>query len=89
MAELEERRRDATPPEGGLSLLDGVSPVASTLPADMAAERLVAADKERPLVIYCYHGHSSEHLAQLFGGCAFRNAYSVAGGFDSWKKAGH
>ncbi len=49
MAEQEERRRDPSPPEGGLSLLDGVSPVASTLPADMAEQRLVAADKDRPL----------------------------------------
>lgn len=57
---------------------------------DALVESLVRkGDKERPLVIYCYHGHSSEHLAELFGGFGFRNVYSVAGGFDSWKKAGH
>lgn len=56
---------------------------------DALVESLVRkGDKEQPLVIYCYHGHSSEHLAELFGGFGFRNVYSVAGGFDSWKKAG-
>ena len=50
MAEQEERRREPLQPDGaGLTLLDGVSPVASTLPVDMAEQRLVAADKNLPL----------------------------------------
>lgn len=57
---------------------------------DALVESLVRkGDKERPVVIYCYHGHSSEHLAEFFGGFGFKNVYSVAGGFESWKKAGH
>ena len=42
------------------------------------------ADKATPLVIYCYHGHSSEHLAELFGNFGFQNVYSVEGGYAKW-----
>ncbi len=49
---------------------------------------LKKSDKNRTLVIYCYHGHSSEHLAELFCGFGFKQVYSLEGGFDSWKKAG-
>ena len=42
------------------------------------------ADKSTPLVIYCYHGHNSEHLADLFGSFGFKNVYSVAGGYAKW-----
>jgi thiosulfate sulfurtransferase len=45
------------------------------------------SDKDRTLVIYCYHGHLSEHLAELFCGFGFKNVYSLVGGFESWKKA--
>lgn len=46
-------------------------------------------DKSRPLVIYCYHGHSSEHLAELFAGFGFEQVYSMAGGYESWQQAGN
>lgn len=49
MIELQERRLDPSPPEGGLSLLDGVSPVSTAWPADLADRRRVASDRERPL----------------------------------------
>jgi len=49
MTDLLERRRDPSPPEGGLSLLDGGSPVAATWPDDLAERRQVAADPGRPL----------------------------------------
>ncbi|GAB1257731.1 rhodanese-like domain-containing protein [Aurantivibrio plasticivorans] len=44
------------------------------------------ADKNKHIVIYCYHGHSSEHLAELFANFGFNNVYSLAGGFDAWRK---
>jgi threonine synthase len=49
MVDLLERRRDPSPPEGGLSLLDGVSPVATAWPDDLADRCRVAADRKRPL----------------------------------------
>ncbi len=42
-------------------------------------------DKNRTLLIYCYHGHSSEHLAEFFTDFGFKDVYSLEGGFTSWK----
>jgi thiosulfate sulfurtransferase len=45
---------------------------------------LKKADKQKPILIYCYHGHSSEHLAEMFGDFGFRQVYSLAGGYTEW-----
>jgi thiosulfate sulfurtransferase len=42
-------------------------------------------DKERSLLIYCYYGHASEHLAEFFSDFGFKDVYSLAGGYSSWK----
>lgn len=42
-------------------------------------------DKQRALLIYCYHGHSSEHLAQVFCDFGFQHVYSLAGGYAAWQ----
>lgn len=55
---------------------------------DELVESLIKkADKTTPLVIYCYHGHSSEHLADLFGNFGFQSVYSVEGGYEKWTSA--
>lgn len=41
--------------------------------------------KERTLLIYCYHGHSSQHLAELFVKAGFQSVYSLDGGFAAWQ----
>lgn len=43
-------------------------------------------DKSRKLIIYCYYGHASEHLAEMFGDFGFKNVFSLEGGFASWKE---
>lgn len=43
-------------------------------------------DKHRSLLIYCYHGHSSEHLAEFFADFGFKSVYSLVGGYTSWKE---
>jgi len=40
--------------------------------------------KHIPLIIYCYHGHSSQDMAQLFADFGFENCYSVDGGYEGW-----
>jgi thiosulfate sulfurtransferase len=47
---------------------------------------LKKADKDGQLLIYCYYGHASEHLAEMFGDFGFMHVYSLAGGFASWKE---
>lgn len=43
-------------------------------------------EKDKTIIIYCYHGHSSEHLAELFCGFGFSKVYSLEGGFENWAK---
>ncbi len=44
------------------------------------------ADKLKPMLIYCYYGHASEHLAQMFNDFGFQQVYSLAGGYAAWKE---
>lgn len=43
-------------------------------------------DKQRSLLIYCYHGHASEHLAEFFSDFGFAHVYSLEGGYTAWQK---
>ncbi|MDP2902299.1 MAG: rhodanese-like domain-containing protein [Methylovulum sp.] len=43
-------------------------------------------DKQRGLLIYCYYGHASEHLAEFFGDFGFKAVYSLEGGYSRWKE---
>ncbi len=45
---------------------------------------LVDADRERPLVVYCYHGNSSQGAADYFNQQGFAEAYSLDGGYTAW-----
>lgn len=47
---------------------------------------LKKGDKQKALLIYCYYGHASEHLAEMFGDFGFKHVYSLAGGFAGWKE---
>ena len=42
-------------------------------------------DKQLSLLIYCYYGHASEHLAEFFSDFGFKDVYSLEGGYSSWK----
>ncbi len=42
-------------------------------------------DKEKPVIIYCYHGNSSKSAADYFDNLGFKNTYSVDGGYEVWK----
>lgn len=46
---------------------------------------LASADKNKPLIIYCYHGNSSQGAADYFYNMGFKQAYSVDGGYEVWK----
>ena len=46
---------------------------------------LKKGDKNQPLLIYCYHGHTSEHLAAIFCDFGFQQVYSLAGGYTDWE----
>ena len=42
-------------------------------------------NKQRSLLIYCYYGHASEHLAGFFSDFGFKDVYSLQGGYSGWK----
>ena len=42
-------------------------------------------DKNKPILVYCYHGISSQAVAQHLLDQGFRQVYSLAGGFEAWK----
>ncbi|WP_221797254.1 rhodanese-like domain-containing protein [Oceanobacter mangrovi] len=37
-----------------------------------------------PVLIYCYHGHRSQDMAQLFSDFGFTSCYSLKGGYEAW-----
>ncbi len=44
------------------------------------------APKTAPVLIYCYHGHSSQEYAQIFSDFGFSRVYSLDGGYEAWSK---
>jgi len=46
---------------------------------------IAAADLDAPLLVFCYHGHSSQSAASFFAGQGFSQVYSVDGGFENWR----
>lgn len=47
---------------------------------------LMQADKLSPLVVYCYHGNSSQGAAGYFKEQGFRETFSLDGGFEAWRQ---
>ena len=46
---------------------------------------IATADKNKPLIIYCYHGNSSKNAAEYFYNEGFQESYSMDGGFEEWR----
>jgi thiosulfate sulfurtransferase len=55
---------------------------------------LTKTEKFRPIICYCYHGFSSQQVAQYLSQNGFTAVYSLEGGFEDWRQdypisAGH
>jgi thiosulfate sulfurtransferase len=50
-------------------------------------EFVAGADKEREVIVYCYHGNSSLGAAAYFLENGFKNVASMRGGFEAWRQA--
>ena len=48
-------------------------------------EFLATADKDKPLIVYCYHGHSSQGAADYFSSLGYEEVYSIDGGYEAWR----
>ena len=54
---------------------------------DTNVEAFVAkTDKSKPVVVYCYHGHTSQGAAAYLKDQGFQEVYSVIGGFERWRQ---
>lgn len=45
---------------------------------------VTATDKNTTIIIYCYHGNSSQNAAQFIAEQGFSTVYSMDGGFELW-----
>ena len=45
---------------------------------------LEQTDYEQPVMVMCYHGHSSQGAAQYLINIGFESVYSINGGFEAW-----
>lgn len=69
----------------GQSYSMGHAPEATHLDGNSVEDFLQNADREQALIIYCYHGNSSQSAAQYFAEQGFSEVYSVDGGFEAWR----
>jgi len=44
------------------------------------------ADKNQPILVYCYHGITSQSVGQHLVDQGFTQVYSLVGGFEAWKQ---
>ncbi|MDP2505300.1 thiosulfate sulfurtransferase GlpE [Oceanobacter sp. 3_MG-2023] len=50
-------------------------------------EFITATSKQKPLIVCCYHGNSSQGVAQFFSEQGYEAVYSLKGGYEMWKIA--
>lgn len=43
------------------------------------------ADPDQPVIVYCYHGNSSQPAASFLNERGFEEVYSMDGGFEDWR----
>lgn len=43
-------------------------------------------EKNRSIIVCCYHGNSSQSAANFLTECGFLDVYSLNGGYEGWKK---
>ena len=48
---------------------------------------LAATDRQQALVVYCYHGHSSQGASDYLAEQGFSSVVSLDGGFEHWRQA--
>ena len=70
-----------------MSFNNGHIPNALHIDNSNLAQFIDSADQELPLLIYCYHGNSSQSAAQMLAQQGFSEVYSVDGGYDAWLQA--
>tara|TARA_R110000868_G_scaffold4278_5_gene27120 strand:+ start:44670 stop:45491 length:822 start_codon:yes stop_codon:yes gene_type:complete len=66
------------------SYLSGHHPAALHLNDSNLRALIKHTARSVPVLIYCYHGHASQDMAQLFSDFGFTSCYSLDGGYEAW-----
>ena len=64
----------------------GHIPGALPLNEDNIEQLIEQLDKEKPLVVCCYHGISSQGAASYLMSKGFKDVHSMMGGFEAWQQ---
>ena len=67
------------------SFANGHVPEALLINNNSVGQFVADADMDKPVLVFCYHGHSSQGAADFFAGQGFAEVYSVDGGFEEWR----
>lgn len=68
------------------SFAQGHIPGSRHLDNDSIPALLEEAPKERPMVVVCYHGNSSQQAAAWLSSQGYADVYSLDGGFVGWQQ---
>jgi thiosulfate sulfurtransferase len=91
--ELDPHKAQEMVEEGSVNVIDirdpgsysaGHIPSAVSLNDTNVKEFIESTDKEKPLIVYCYHGSSSRGAAEYLSQNGFKEVYSMTGGFEAW-----
>jgi thiosulfate sulfurtransferase len=63
----------------------GHVPNAFSLNNNNVQDFILHADFDNPLLVFCYHGHSSQGAADFLSQQGFSAVYSVDGGVEGWR----
>lgn len=68
-----------------MSYQQGHIPGAALLNQSNLQQWMSGADLDKPLLVCCYHGNSSQPAAQFLFEKGFEEVYSIDGGFEAWR----
>jgi rhodanese-related sulfurtransferase len=60
--------------------IEGAEPVSDTVFQQLMKRR----QRERPVLVYCYHGNSSRDICQFIAGFGYTRVYNLVGGWQGW-----
>jgi len=63
----------------------GHIPGAERLTQESLSKYADSADLSTPIIVYCYHGVSSQAAADFLVSRGFKEVFSLEGGFEAWR----
>jgi len=60
--------------------MEGAEPASDAVFRQLMKSR----QRERPVLVYCYHGNSSRGICQFIAGFGYTRVYNLAGGWQGW-----